>query len=692
MRLPKLVLKTSNTSLVMESTSLIALASLLLLVQLPHILNLPIWVSLAGSALIGLRVYALKTPHNPNWHWVFSTASITTLAILGALCIKLHYGYFLGRDPCVAFLFLLVSLKFAEYRRSADATLLLGLSCILLLTQYFYSQSMVSAIVTLPAVFALGHALAVLRDPTHPLARKPQLKLVGKLLLQGLPIAAALFILFPRPPSPLWSLPNDAAGQTGLSDTMRPGDIGNLSQSDEVAFRVEFNGPPPAQSDRYWRGPILTQFDGYTWSPDSRQLESYPASEVPGALEYTVMLQPHNQRWLFALDQPVSIPEANGQPAPPSSKSQYASLSVTGQLKARKPITRLTRYTQRSTVSDQFRPAVGPNRSELAYPSNMPRTVELVNSIKAESDSPLDFVQKVMQRFNQLEYYYTLQPGLLGDAPVDEFLFDTRRGFCEHYASAFTLMMRAAGLPARVVTGYLGGEMNDDYMIVRQSDAHAWSEVFIDGMWRRYDPTSAIAPSRVEQGLRNALNQTSEDAFSTLNRFSWGSRLGLAWDSINHDWQRWVVDFNNRSQASLYERFGLPALALWQVTALILGVIAFWCLWVLKTPLRQFTRRLPLPDKLWQQFEQRLKLHNIERERHESPQAFVERACRELPHCRAQISAVADPLLLLRFAQLTEQEKEKYVSQIKGKLKHLRKALAEKPRYSASNTPTRSSL
>jgi len=642
-RLKQAVAKNSDP-LVMDSSSLIALAALLILVQLPHVLNLPIWISVFSLAVIALRVYARGTPSIKRWKYIFSSTTITIAAVIGAIFIRLHYGYFLGRDPCVAFLFLLISLKFGEYRRSSDATLLIGLACVLLLTQYFYSQSLLSAVVTIPAVFALGHALAVLRDPTHPLAKKPQLRLVGKLLLQGLPIALVLFVLFPRLPGPLWSIPDDAMGKTGLSDTMRPGDIGTLSQSSEVAFRVEFNTSPPAPDARYWRGPVLTRFDGFTWSPDNTITEDYPDKEIPGALEYTVMLQPHKQSWLFALDQAVSVPRKDGTITPPGRVSTFATLTTSGQLLAKEPITRVTRYTQRSSLTHQLQSPALPNSAELAYPSNMPRTEQLARDLFAESTSPRDYANRVMQRFNRLNYRYTLQPGLLGNNPVDEFLFDTQQGFCEHYSSAFTVMMRAVGIPARVVTGYLGGEMNEDYMIVRQSDAHAWSEVYIDGRWQRFDPTAAVAPERVENGVRAALPEGELSRLSNITSYSWTKTIGLTWDSINHKWQRMVVDYNNRSQENLFKKIGLPSLTAWQITTIILCIAGLWCLWMLQSPLQRRKKPTLPADRVWKKLEALLDDHGVKREPSETPSAFLDRACEELSEWSEDIRKIGTTL------------------------------------------------
>ncbi len=638
----------------METTSLYALAALLTLVQLPHVLNLPIWVSVFGISIIALRVQARNTPDKAIWKFLFSSPVVTTVAIVGALLIRLHYGYFLGRDPCVAFLFLLVSLKFAEYRRSADATLLLGLACVLMLTQYFYSQSIIAAVVTLPAVFALGHALAVLRDPSHELAAKPQLRLIGKLLLQGLPIAIALFVLFPRLSGPLWSMPDDATAKTGLSETMRPGDIGSLSQSNEVAFRVEFEGAVPPPDARYWRGPVLTHFDGFTWSPEKKFTHAYPAAVIPSALEYTVMLQPHKNHWLFALDQAVSIPNKDGSVAAAGTASNFATLTSTGQLLTKDPITRVTRYTQRSTVSSVFDAPTKPNRSELHYPENMPRTVRLAEEIRSQSSSATDYANRVLRRFNQMDYHYTLRPGLLGDTPVDEFLFDTQEGFCEHYASAFTLLMRAAGIPSRVVTGYLGGEMNDDYMIVRQSDAHAWSEAYIDGAWQRFDPTGAVAPSRVEQGLSAALPQGELTGFQHNKAFTWTKKFSLAWDGLNHDWQRLIVDYNNDSQESLFEKLGLPNMKLWQITVFILAIAGLWALWILRSPLQKTNKRLSVADKAWNKVEHWLSTQHVIRKTSETPQAFLDRACQELTHYETDLREIGKLLMPARFAAIPE--------------------------------------
>ncbi|MEM7377937.1 MAG: DUF3488 domain-containing protein, partial [Pseudomonadota bacterium] len=308
----------SPTAPAADSRTLIALATVLFLVQFPHVFHLPIWVSGVGATLVGLRLWLHREPHRRALRLLLSPITVTLVAAASALLLRFDYGYSLGRDPSVAFLFVLVAAKFAEIRRTSDATLLLCLSGFLLLTQYFYSQTILAALFSLPAVVAIAFALSILRDSTNPASNGAQLRFVAKLLVQGLPLAALLFFVFPRLPGPLWSLPEDAMATTGLSDSMSPGSIGSLSQSNDVAFRVEFDGAPPAQHQLYWRGPVLTEFDGRNWTVAEEIRESSPQApaDARSRTDYTVMLQPHRQRWLFALDAAASVPTVDTGNAP----------------------------------------------------------------------------------------------------------------------------------------------------------------------------------------------------------------------------------------------------------------------------------------------------------------------------------------------------------------------------------------
>jgi len=644
----------------MDARTLYALAALLLLVQIPHILHLPIWTSLVGASLLGLRVLFLHRPNSKALKFLLSPITITLLAVASAYLIRLDFGYSFGRDPSVAFLFVLVAAKFAEIRRASDATLLLCLAAFLLLTQYFYSQTILSALISLPAVIALAYALSILRDSKNPADNTQQVKLVCKLLLHGLPLAAILFLVFPRLPGPLWSLPEDAMAKTGLSDSMSPGSIGEISKSQEVAFRVEFDGAPPAPHELYWRGPVLSEFDGRSWKASRSRIETGSRQQGSnGELHnYTVMLQPHKQRWLFALDAAVSLPTSDNakssEPGLQTSNRLLGRLMNDGQLLSNKPVTQLLRYRQSSILSPTLNTSLPPANSTLYLPGNNSKSIEFAQSLRRQSASDLAFARKVLHNFNSDVFSYTLKPQLLGDAPIDEFLFQTKEGFCEHYAAAFVVMMRAAGIPARVVTGYLGGQMNGDYMIVRQSDAHAWAEAYIDGAWHRYDPTSFVAPSRVEQGLSAALpDETISAGFAGFDS-SWLRQTQLKWDSMNHQWQRFVVNFDNDSQDKIWDRFGIESPSMLQIVIVVLSGSLVWGLFILGIP-KKNQQKFTLNEKLWRRLCRLLQSHNFTRIPSESAPHFLTRAAVHWPSQEIRLSRLNKEFNALRFQNIETQ-------------------------------------
>ncbi|MFK7890065.1 MAG: DUF3488 and DUF4129 domain-containing transglutaminase family protein [Granulosicoccus sp.] len=635
-----------------DKRSLYALSTLLLLVQLPHMLHLPRWVSLLGALLVAGRLLLIRYNTSSALKRVLSPVSVTSIAILSAFAIHWDFGYFVGRDPGVAFLFVLVAAKFAEVRRSSDATLLLCLSAFLLLTQYFYSQSILAAVVTLPGVVALAYTLSVLRDPQNPASTFAQLKLVATLLIQGLPLAALLFIVFPRLPGPLWSLPEDAMATTGLSDSMSPGSIGQVSRSDAVAFRAEFDGEPPPNNQRYWRGPVLTEFDGREWRVGDQLAEAAQNDygSMSNLTSYTVMLQPHRQRWLFALDAPVGKPftdtasQANGI----QQHSEIARLYNDGQIKSDQPINTVLRYQQNSIMSSITTPSGPPSESTLILPGKNRRTIEFAQSLHAKTSSNPDYARSVMYLFNQQGYTYTLQPQLLGDAPVDEFLFDTKAGFCEHYAAAFVVMMRAAGIPARVVTGYLGGEMNKGYMIVRQSDAHAWAEAFINGQWHRFDPTGVVAPSRIADNLAVALPaEASARGLARLD-YTWMHQAQLRWDALNHQWQRLIVGFDDDSQSEFWNWLGINRPPLWQIAVLIVLIAGAWSLVILTMP-RLSENRLASQERLWNRYCRLLRTRGLARSNTATQSEYLQVTISRWPNQRARLERLHNCFISVRF-------------------------------------------
>ena len=632
------------------------LAAFLLCAQAPHWAQLPIWMSAAGSLLI--LVHFAIAPQRKISRWL-----LPSLAATAALGIRFHYGYFVARDPCVAFLDVLVGIKFAEARTTRDGGLLVCLGLFLTLTEFFYGQTMASAAASAPALIALGGTLAALRrspDDREPWHR-PLLR-TAKMILHGLPLAALLFILFPRLAAPLWGMPADAGARTGLSDRMAPGSISELSLSDAVAFRVDFNGPPPSGPQRYWRGPVLSQFDGREWSSPPFQIERLRVLRPAGgrALSYTVTMEPSGKPWLFALEFPSSLPRA---PEDGESRNLFggelALLTRDRQLLARAPVVQALRYEESSLLRDSF-PARDSERDEnLVLPPTDPRTRAFARELRASVDSDAAFARAVLQWFHDQNFVYTLSPPRLQKDSIDAFLFDTRRGFCEHYASAFVVLLRAAGIPARAVTGYQGGEINPngDYMIVRESDAHAWAEAMIGGQWQRFDPTAAVAPSRIERGIGAALPSSEPVPYLARIELTWLRSMRLHWDAVNYQWQRGVVGFNTARQREVMRDFGLDADRPWQgVAVLSLGVL-LWGLVALNLARLRRLREDPASAQ-WQRFCTRLAAAGMARSASEGPLAYARRAAGRWPMLEQNLLRIAETYARLRYGREEAQQDE----------------------------------
>ena len=632
--------------------------------QAPHV---PLWVAIAGLALVALRFVSLHRRGSaaaaplriPQW-------SLALVALAIAFLIRKSFGYFVGRDPCVAFLYALVGIKFLEVRTRRDGTLLVCLAIFMLITPFFYDQSLLAALAAVPGALAAGVALESLASPAPRAVTWKNLRQAAwrttALIGQGLPIAAALFLLFPRLAGPLWGLPADRTAATGLSDRMAPGSISELSLSDAVAFRVDFDGPPPPPRMRYWRGPVLSLFNGREW----RTAAAIPGGRLADAegpsIRYSVTLEPNDHPWLFALEFPQVLPEIDGDPGTRGSAGGFGAYSRDQQLLMRRRITQPLHYSIESRLTDSY-PIASMRDVQLNSrpPPGNPRTVEFAQSMRERYPDDRRFVSAVLQWFHTEPFFYTLSPPLLEEGePVDMFLFDTRRGFCEHYASAFVVMLRAVGIPARVVTGYQGGEMNPrgGYMIVRQSDAHAWAEAIIDGRWQRFDPTAAVAPSRIERGLYGSVPDT--DPVPLFARRDGGllKSLQLAVDALNHQWERNVVQFDRDRQRALWREWKLDQFAPWQVVFAVSAAIALWAGGVLAW----FAARRKRQERaltLWEQACRRLARAGLPRLAHEGPLAFAERASRRWPQFAIAFHAIGESFAALRYGAVEGRASER---------------------------------
>jgi transglutaminase-like putative cysteine protease len=609
--------------------SLPTLATLLLVLALaaaPHALRQPAWLTalVLGCGLWRYLISRRGEQLPPSWLRTLLTVAVI-VGIFGS------YGSLFGRDAGTALLTGMTALKLLEMRCRRDVHVLMYLGYFLIATQFLYDQS-------IPMILYLGACswlLTILLMATHqarpPLSPWRYSRQAGLLLLQALPLMLVLFVLFPRLPGPLWRLPDDARGAiSGLGDTMSPGDITHLSQSDEVAFRVEFDGPPPPAHMRYWRGPVLSSYDGRTWRQSNAPVRHATISQDGEPVRYTVLLEPHNRRWLFSLDAPLGLP-------PEARWGNDLLIEATHSIHERR------RYSLRSALQHQMEPQLGtPELAPyLTLPENAhPKARALAAIWRQQGLSGTAVLDAAASFFLDNPFIYTLQPPALPNDAVDQFLFQTQRGFCEHYASAFTVLMRAAGIPARVVTGYQGGEMNplSDYLIVRQSDAHAWTEVWLqDQGWIRIDATAFIAPERVEHGLVGALPDHEPIPF--LSR-SGGllKTLNLQWDALNTAWNRWVLGYSPESQKQLLERFGLGEWR-WMIAALgiaMSGVLALIALFLLVDSRRPVD---PLVAA-YARFCRKLERRGLGRRPNEGPIDYASRISESRPELAAQVGAI----------------------------------------------------
>lgn len=657
-------------------------------VALPHFEHLPAWtIGVIGLLWCWRAWITLRNLPLPG--------RIAMLPLLAAAAgaVWLHYRTLLGREAGVTFLLLLLALKLLEMRATRDVFVVVFLCFFILLTQFLHSQALPVALMTLGAVLALFFVLVSVSLKAEDLPAGRKLRLVAGIALKAVPLTVVLFLFFPRLDNPLWGMPRDAfAGGTGLSNAMSPGGISRLLQSEAIAFRVRFAGNPPDNQQLYWRGPVFGSFDGRTWSPLSRRVAALPPLRIDAdpasAVDYTVTLEPSQRDWLFALELPASLPQsADLQPR----------ATHEGQLLAGRLITSRVRYDARSFTRYSF----GLNETELslrnwlALPAGFnPRTLQFAADLRVRLDADggdaaagadLRAVEAVLEHFRNGGFSYTLEPPLLGRDSVDEFLFDSRLGYCEHYASAFAVLMRALDVPARVVTGYQGGEMNpvDGFMTVRQSDAHAWVEVWLAGRgWTRVDPTSVVAPVRIEQGLRELARQTGGGPLFTIGAgggAGWArlvQRLRFNWEALENSWNQWVLTYSAHQQMNLLESLGLQPD--WRVLAILLALaVSIVSAALAIVSLRHRVRRDPLAE-LEGRFRARLERAGVRCPATDGLRALAGRLADELtPASREQAEAIARLLERWRYSPASANVPSAAIRDLRARVRRFRVRFAD---------------
>lgn len=553
----------------------------------PHVPRLPWWCALLTVVVLVWRAWlALGSRPLPGKWWVAGLLAVTIAATL------LTHRTLLGRDAGVTLIVVLLALKTLELRARRDAFVVFFLGFFAMLTNFFFSQSLLTAAGMLLALLGLLTALV----NAHMPAGRPSLlvaaRTAGTMALLGAPIMALLFVLFPRI-APLWGIPSDAmSGRSGLSSTMQVGTIASLALDESVAMRIRWEGEPPPASDLYFRGPVLATFDGREWRPlrsmfGGRAVPTLDLRTGGRGHRYEVTLEPHNRPWVYTLDATRARPELGG-----------AELLMLPELQwvATRPVVDIVRYKVESHVDYSYGPRAR-TAELLDYlelpPGFNPRTLELAAQIRRDPRfaraGSAELVQEMMARLSNGGYTYTLEPGVFGQHTADEFWFDRKQGFCEHIASAFVILMRALDVPARVVTGYQGGERNpvDGFWTLRQSDAHAWTEVWHEGRgWVRVDPTGAVAPSRVAafQRLRPPQGVLA-GAITNMNP-DLAARLRASWEAVNNAWNQWVLNYTQSKQLNLLKDIGFESPSWAHLSYVLIALVvaasalgALWTLW-----------------------------------------------------------------------------------------------------------------
>ena len=641
-------------------------------VVLPHAAHLPLWLIGFAAVSIAAQLPYIKAKFKKLSHLKRIYQSVQMLGfLLGLLGLWLTYNTAFGLDMGVAFLVLCLISKLWELYKRRDAYVVLNLSLFVLAALFLMDQGLLTTLEVIVGSVIVLLAFIALNDDSNANG-DGRLRTLGVLGVGALPLLVVLFLFFPRLP-PLWSV--QLSGQqavTGVSDSMSPGDFANLGQSTELAFRVEFADERPPQQQLYWRGLVFSDFDGVTWRPAPQKdqwssrlqapawiqnaFATVPDESRAAPVNYKVILEPTQQNWLFGLDYPFSEqPDINTTSEFTLSKDQ--------------PVTQQLRYDVLQFAQMRIDPVLTEvsRRENLALPNEgNPQARALAKQLFEQSGSdPVRYIAAIEQWINRTEFRYTLSPPRLNTNRIDEFLFETKAGFCEHYSSSFTFMLRAAGIPARVVAGYQGGEpsRNGNVWEVRQMDAHAWTEVWLEGQgWVRVDPTAFVAPERVEQGMNTMTEQQGAAMFGngasaqiSYQQYQMLQTLRRLSDQASYYWQKDVVGYDQDKQAdSLLKWFNISSIMqqiTWLATSAVsIMAILVFAVWYRRRkrwhpadlPLAQLSKRVAKHDKL------------LARNDNEGQLAWLERLASAIDSCQgdnaksatSQLTDSSDPIVI----------------------------------------------
>ena len=623
---------------------LIFLLSSIGLIAFPHIDHIPIALFAFFYLLLSWRFIGIW-----KQNWLPNKLIIFFLTVCGlALLYSQHQGV-LGRDAGTRLFVTALALKLLEIKSERDLYLITYLAFIVAASQFLYEQSLLMAAYILFVCCVLLATLVCINSS------KPQtgaaLKTASIIIVQALPMAVVLFILFPRIEAPKWMLFNEKhQAKMGLSDSMEPGSISNLGMSDELVFRVKFTGALPPPEQRYWRGPVLSHTDGKRWTQvkDMRFGLFLDKPVFKGSpYQYTLLMEPQDKNWVFALDMPAEYS------LPLSRNANYQLItSENPDKRAEYKITSYPNYNTGYITRTEYKDA-----TQLpGEPSG--KIKQLVKQLHGFDSTPEHFIKHLLNHFRKENFHYTLTPPLMEENPIETFLFETRYGFCSHYAAAFVYLMRVANIPARVVTGYQGGELNKvgNFLEIRQADAHAWAEVWMENKgWVRFDPTAAIAPERIEQNINieqlvpGGVISYAPTSAAAQEAFNWLKQTRQLWSNVDYNWQRWVINYDNKNQSRFLSSLGIAdikAMIYWMVG--IIGLITALLSWLL---LHQKQKTTDPVLRIYNRFCKKLVKRGLLRGRGEGAKDFAERVKIKLPEQTANIDQITDLFIKLRYGK-----------------------------------------
>ncbi|RJP77724.1 MAG: DUF3488 domain-containing protein [Desulfobacteraceae bacterium] len=647
-----------------ESREMGYLIGALVVALVPHIPSLPIWINTWCFLAFGYMILSLRKKWRQPPRWI--RIVLTCIGIAGILSSS---GHQIGSSTYQSLLAIMATLKPLEIRSHRDKMITLFFAYFIMITSLFQSESL---LISLYMFFSVFVTTAVLIQVNHPGNRFPSsLRLSGKILIQAFPLMVILFLLFPRIEGSMWGITPRSTARSGFSDTLSPGNISRLVLNSEIAFRARFPEARPKPDQLYWRGIVFSTFDGRNWKTDTgAPLRKNPV-QGKQAMTYQIRLEAGRHPWLFALDLPVS-----GQ----QDEIILADHTIRSGRNIVKPIQyQVTSYLTYNT---------GPMHSWEEITRSLPESGNqmaraLAEKWRRENSRPELIIQRALAYFTENPFSYTLKPPILKKQVIDDFLFRSRKGYCEHYASAFAFLMRAAGIPSRIVAGYLGGETNPygDFLVIRQYHAHAWTEVWLDSRgWVRIDPTSLIAPDRIELGPAGGLpaedlpdNLLGRD-FSELTSFR--NQFYFFWEAVNNQWDIWFSGYSHLEQKSFFEQLGLNLQSSWKRAAVLLLILTILAIAFLLFLMQKLHKTIVGPDIVQEAYEKfcaGLRQIGIIRKPDQGPADFAAQIRSLKPDIAHQADEIITLYIRIRYMGKTTPEDEKRLQELVNRFDPVRK-------------------